>query len=200
MVATVRYLSHPQVLIDPAVAVPQWGLNDVGKARVDALAQTGWLTGTVRVVSSAERKAIETAEPLAESLGLGAKIRESMHENDRSATGFLPPDEFEQAADLFFAYPEISINGWERAIDAQRRIVQEVDAVLSESPAGDLLLVGHGGVGTLLLCHLFGWAIDRRRDQGIGGGNYFAFDRESRKPIHGWVPMEQAPDQEEPAA
>ena len=195
-----RYLSHPQVLIDPAVAVPQWGLNDVGKARIDALARAGWLARTVGVVSSAERKAIETAEPLADSLGLGVEIREAMHENDRSATGFLPPDEFEQAADLLFAYPEISINGWKRAVDAQRRIVQEVGAVLADSPAGDLLIVGHGGVGTLLLCHLGGRAIDRRRDQGNGGGNYFAFDRESRKPIHGWVPMDQAPDQEEPAA
>ena len=197
MVATVRYLSHPQVLIDPAVAVPQWGLNDVGKARVAALAEAGWLAGTVKVVSSGERKAVETAEPLAASLGTAVEIREAMHENDRSATGFLPPDEFEQTADLFFAYPEISINGWERAVNAQQRILREVDAVLAECPDGDVLIVGHGGVGTLLLCHLGGWPIDRRYDQSGGGGNYFGFDRETRKLRHGWMPMEQAPNRKE---
>lgn len=27
------YLSHPQVQIDPAVPVPEWGLSDAGRAR-----------------------------------------------------------------------------------------------------------------------------------------------------------------------
>jgi hypothetical protein len=49
-----------------------------------------------------------------------------MHENDRSATGFLPPDEFETVANRLFAEPLVSIRGWERAIDAQLRIVREV--------------------------------------------------------------------------
>ena len=44
-------------------------------------------------------------------------------ENDRSATGFLPREEFWATADLFFAHPTESIRGWERAIDAQARIV-----------------------------------------------------------------------------
>ena len=52
-----------------------------------------------------------------------------MHENDRSATGFLEPSEFERVADEFFARPTVSIGGWERAIDAQKRIVGEVEAV-----------------------------------------------------------------------
>ena len=29
----VRYLTHPQVQIDPDVPVPQWGLSPVGRAR-----------------------------------------------------------------------------------------------------------------------------------------------------------------------
>jgi broad specificity phosphatase PhoE len=62
----VRYLTHPQVLIDPAVEVPQWPLNDQGQARVAQLAQTlGVLRGTTHVTSSDEVKALETARPLA---------------------------------------------------------------------------------------------------------------------------------------
>jgi broad specificity phosphatase PhoE len=67
-----------------------------------------------------------------------------MHENDRSATGFLPPDEFETVANRFFAHPLVSIQGWERAIDAQLRIVREVEHVLARNRAGDVLFVGHG--------------------------------------------------------
>ena len=87
-----------------------------------------------------------------------------MNENDRSATGFLPPDEFETTANQFFAQPLVSIQGWERAIDAQLRIVREVEHILARNRAGDVLFVGHGAVGTLLFCHYSGFAIDRAYD------------------------------------
>lgn len=185
-----RYLTHPQVRIDPDVPVPHWGLNEVGTARVAAFAARGVLGGTTTIVSSAERKAVETAEPIAATLGIGSAVREAMHENDRSATGFLPPPEFETVADAFFANPAVSIRGWERAVDAQARIVRETDAVLAAHEDGDVLLVGHGGVGTLLFCHLAGMPIVRIRDQPAGGGNVFAYDLEARAVVHGWVAME----------
>jgi len=186
-----RYLTHPQVRIDPAVPVPEWGLSDIGSQRVERLAASGALAGTTTIVCSAEQKAIETAEPLAERLGLSLQVRARMHENDRSATGFLPPDEFETVADAFFASPDISVRGWERAVDAQSRIVREVQAVLASAPAGDILLVGHGGVGTLLYCHLAGLPIDRRHDQPAGGGNFFTAHRDGSAVPRGWVPMEE---------
>lgn len=191
MAQIVRYLTHPQVVIDPEIDIPNWSLNATGKARVDALVRSGALRGTKRIVSSAETKAIETAEPIATSLGCAYEIREAMHENDRSTTGFLPPHAFEEVADQFFASPEQSIRGWERAIDAQARIVREVDAVLADHEDSDLLLVGHGGVGTLLYCALLGVPIDRTFDQGPGGGGcVFAFDSVARQPLSGWQPME----------
>ncbi|MEM7176441.1 MAG: hypothetical protein AAF503_01945, partial [Pseudomonadota bacterium] len=49
-----RYLTHPQVIVDPDVPVPDWHLNPVGAARVRAVAASGGLAGTVRVFSSAE--------------------------------------------------------------------------------------------------------------------------------------------------
>lgn len=185
-----RYLTHPQVQIDPAVAVPSWGLSAVGLARVEAIVAAGWLTGTTTVVTSAERKAIETAEPIAAALGLALEIRPATHENDRTATGFLPAEEFERVADAFFARPDQSIRGWERAIDAQRRIVREAEAALAKSPEGDVLFVGHGAVGTLLYCHYAGLPIDRCHDQPAGGGSYFSALRATRRVLHSWRPME----------
>lgn len=193
MTARVRYLSHPQVRIDPQVPVPDWGLSPVGQARVAALVAAGWLAGTTQVIASAERKALETAAPIARALGVDLEVRQAMHENDRSATGFLPPADFEAVADQFFARPHDSIRGWERAIDAQARIVGEVEAVLARGAPGDVLFVGHGGVGTLLYCHLAGLPISRSHDQGAGGGCYFAFTREGRRIMHPWRAMEVAP-------
>lgn len=196
MTRTIRYLTHPQVLIDPARAVPDWSLSPVGAARVAALAaRPGALSGTRTVISSAETKALETARPLATALGAVLEIRPRMHENDRSATGLLAPDQFEEMADAFFAHPGTSIRGWETADAAQKRILDEVMACLGDGSEGDLLFVGHGGVGTLLFCALSGLAIDRRHDQGPGGGGcWFQFGGTRGKPVgaplRGWQPME----------
>lgn len=192
MPVTVRYLSHPQVAIDPMQDVRKWSLNGVGAERVSALAaRLGRLSRTVRVISSDETKAIETAVPLAKALGINPELRPRMHENDRSATGFLPPQEFEAVADQFFAHPDVSIRGWETAAEAQRRIMAELDACLTGPQDGDVLFVGHGGVGTLLFCALSGFKIDRSFDQGpCGGGCWFEFDLEDRKPLQGWQMME----------
>lgn len=172
------YLTHPQVRIDPAVPVPQWRLSEEGARRVRAGASRAEFAALTHVVSSAETKAVETAEIIAEHLGLPVVVDELMHENDRSTTGFLPPAEFERVADAFFAQPETSVRGWERACDAQSRIVGRVEAHLERIPEGArVLFVGHGAVGTLLKCHLAGWAIDRRHDQPPGGGFWYAFSR-----------------------
>jgi len=190
MTKLVRYLTHPQVRIDPLIPVPSWGLSEVGRARTEAIASAGRLAGTTQIISSAERKAIETAEIVAAKLNVGVEIRKAMHENDRSATGFLVPDEFEAVADQFFAQPHVSIRGWERAIDAQSRIVREVEHVLARDRPGDVLFVGHGGVGTLLYCHYSGLAIDRAFDQPAGGGCFFAFTEHDRRVQHSWCRLE----------
>ena len=148
------------------------------------------------MISSAETKAIETATPLARALGCQLDIREAMHENDRSATGFLPPEEFESVADRFFARPADSVRGWETAIAAQDRIVREVGDCLSRCASGDVLFVGHGGVGTLLFCHLSGLPISRDYDQGPGGGGcYFEFAGPLGRPKARWQPLESLIDQ-----
>ena len=90
----------------------------------------------------------------------------------------------------FFAQPLVSIRGWERAIDAQLRIVREVELVLARDRAGDVLFVGHGTVGTLLFCHYSGFAIDRAHDQPAGGGHYFALVNDGRRVLHPWRRME----------
>ena len=175
--------------IAPAVPVPAWALSPFGRERVLAVREAAWLRACGRIVTSAERKAVETAELIAAASGATVEVRPGMHENDRSATGFLPPTEFEAVAGRFFAEPEASVRGWERAVDAQRRIEGELEAVLRghDHPTA-LLLVGHVGVGTLLFCRLAGQPIDRRLDQSRAG-SVFAVGLASRRPLFGWTPM-----------
>jgi len=185
------YLSHPQVTIDPDTDVTKWSLNDVGARRIAALAASRALEKCDVIVSSAETKAIETAAPLARHIGCPHEIRALMHENDRSATGFLAAQDFEATADQFFAHPNKSTRGWETANAAQNRIVSEVQACLTLYPDSRILFVGHGAVGTLLYCHLAGLTISRAHDQMHGGGCYFEFDDLNTPPAAAWQPLER---------
>lgn len=184
------YISHPEVRIDPAIPVPNWSLSETGAERARTAASADWVRRLTRIISSDETKAIETAEIFAAAAGLNIEIHEDMGENDRSATCFLPPSEFEAAADWFFANPQESFHGWERAIDAQARIVSKVRAALDGHDASKpVAFIGHGGVGTLLKCQLKAVPIDRVEDQ-RGGGNLFAFSLADMSVSCDWTPIE----------
>lgn len=182
-----RYITHPEIALDPDIPVPEWHINKVGVARATAMLAQPWVPAIGRIISSDEVKATDTAHILGRPLGLEIDVRSNIGENDRSATGFVAPDEFELLANAFFAEPHTSVRGWETAADAQGRIVTGL-ADLFEPPhesAGDIAVIGHGGVGTLLYCHLAGLPIDRAHDQD-GGGQYFAYDLNTSTVLHHW--------------
>ena len=185
------YITHPQVRIDANVPVPEWGLSDIGQERARRASLTPWARSLNRIISSTETKAVETARILGRAANIQPETADGMHENDRSATGFLPSEQFERAADWFFAHPMASYKGWETAADAQTRIVAAVERVLAlHDPALPIAFVGHGAVGTLLKCHLSRELITRRQDQPPGGGNLFCFSLADRRITCDWTAIE----------
>jgi len=189
------YLTHPQVKLDAAVPVPLWGLSAEGRARAEAFVARGVVPVGTMVFSSRETKALELAELIAAAAGTPVLSDHAMGENDRSSTGFLPPALFEEQTDRFFAHPQQSADGWERAIDAQARIVATIrTALASVPPATPVIFCGHGAVGTLLKCRVGNRRISRDEDQSRmaapGGGNGFLFDLMARQLLTDWTPME----------
>ena len=179
------FITHPEVMIDPCTPVPRWHLTDGGIAKMRAFAKSPAMPAITAVWASTETKAIEGAGIVAATRGLPVQIHPGLDENDRSATGFLPPAAFQRMADAFFANPHDSVRGWERAIDAQRRVVAAFGDIVGRHAAGDVAIVAHGGVGTLLYCHLAGLPISRDHDQ-PAQGHYWSFDLETRSLLHPW--------------
>ena len=167
--------------------MPRWPLSELGRQRMRAGLRQPWVRDLAAIYCSTEQKAIDGAAILAEHLSLRFETIAELGENDRSATGFLPPDEFEKVADEFFASPDVSVRGWERAVDAQARIVKAVEALAErDKTSGAIAIVSHGAVGTLLYCHLAGRPISRRWDQPAnGGGNFYPFTLSPRQ-AHAW--------------
>ena len=189
------YVTHPQVVIDPNVPTPRWGLNEKGLTRAQAFAARGVVPGGAMIFASDETKATDLARAIASAIGAAVIVDAAMGENDRSSTGFLAPERFEATADRFFAQPDSNIDGWETASDAQKRIVAAVRRALETVPAGTpAVFCGHGAVGTLLKCFVGGRLIardeDQRRMADPGGGNAFVFDLEAMRLHSDWMPME----------
>ena len=161
-----------------------------------------WATSLTRVLSSDEQKAIDGALILSEELGIPHEVLPELGENDRSATGFLPPQEFWSVVEEFFEHPEVSVQGWEAAAHAQDRIVQTVLSVRKLlHHAGPVAFVSHGGVGCLLHCYLARVPISRDLEQpsppagsrpGTGGGYYLAFDLGFGSLLSSWQPIDPA--------
>ncbi len=188
----VYFITHPNVVISREVPVPQWPLSAVGLDRMKQALALPWISTVTACYSSTEQKAIDGARIVCDHLNLPLQMAEALGENDRSSTGFLPPPEFEAMANHFFAEPETSVKGWERAVDAQARIVSAVtDLVARDTSTGAIAIVSHGAVGTLLYCHLAGLPISRQWDQPPNsGGNYFEFAMEAGSSVgsvsHWW--------------
>ncbi|ALN72171.1 histidine phosphatase family protein [Aureimonas sp. AU20] len=186
--ATLFFVTHPEVVVDPHTPVERWHLSERGIARMRHFAAREELKGIGAVWASTETKAIEAAGLLAARFGLGVQTERALGENDRSATGFLPPPEFEAVADAFFAAPEQSVRGWERAVDAQSRIARAVRTIAERHEGGDLAIVAHGAVGALLLSALAGRPISRREDQPFQGHVWRA-SLPDLALLQGWEPI-----------
>src|SRR5947209_19574129 len=116
------FITHPEVVVDPATPVTRWQLSEPGIRRMRAFVASPVAKEVREVWASTEAKAIEAAGLLAARLGVSVNVEPDLGENDRTATGFLPPAEFEAVADAFFAKPSQSVRGWETAMAAQARI------------------------------------------------------------------------------
>jgi broad specificity phosphatase PhoE len=183
-------ITHPEVTFDAATPVSQWQLSELGQRRLESLAGLSWVPTLRSVHSSTEPKATATAQRIAGVCGVKVQTHANLVEIDRSATGVLPPARYSEVTEEFFARPDQSASGWERAVDAQRRMVDAAGSILiANSPDGDIAIVTHGGVATLLLCYHRPCPIRRSEDQ-PGQGHYLVFDRATMKPITAWLRFE----------
>jgi broad specificity phosphatase PhoE len=188
----IYFITHPDVVIDPALPVPQWPLSERGRHRIRHLLSQDWLPQVDAIYCSTEQKAIDGASILSQATGIPFHQVAALGENDRSATGYLPSAEFETIVEAFFARPRESVWGWERADAAQARIVEALGHIACTASGSEAIaVVSHGGVGALLLCHLKGQPISRQEEQpGTSGGNYFLFQMPEGTLVHGWRPID----------
>jgi broad specificity phosphatase PhoE len=188
----IYFITHPDVVIDPAIPVPQWPLSERGRSRIRRLLSRDWFSQVDTIYCSTEQKAMDGASILSKATGIPFHQVAALGETDRSSTGYLPRAEFDTIVEAFFARPSESVRGWERADAAQARIVGALEHLArTAAGSGAIAVVSHGGVGALLLCQLKGQPISRQEEQpGTSGGNYFLFQMPEGTLVHGWMPID----------
>jgi broad specificity phosphatase PhoE len=111
-----------------------------------------------RLVSSPQRRAIQTGGPLAEALGLPIDVDDRLAEYDRDMTHYVPIEQIakdnpEELARLVSGHLPSSVD--EKAFLG--RVVAAVDDVVAAAEHEDTVAVfGHGGVINVLLHHILG--------------------------------------------
>jgi broad specificity phosphatase PhoE len=149
MAASIILVRHSQPVIDPALPAPQWNLSAEGRSSCFRLAEKLRQFSPAVIVTSMEKKAIQTGELLAESLHIPAHPIAGLEEHAR--TGLLLQDQahFEALVAQFFAHPAELVLGQETAGQALQRFSEALITVLAGYPDQSIVVVTHGTVISL---------------------------------------------------
>jgi probable phosphoglycerate mutase len=120
--------------LEQAAALAEW----LSTEQVDAL----W--------SSPMRRALETAAPVAERLGLAVTVDEGLAEFDRHALSYIPIEELKAAGDP--RWNEVP----ERPEDFVAGVVSAIEGVVRAHPGQRVAVVCHGGVINAYTGHVVG--------------------------------------------
>lgn len=142
--------ARPQVVED--VPSTRWRLSDEGRRKAELLAGRLAAYDVLRIFTSDELKAVETGEILARILDRPAAVAAGLHEHDRANVPLMQPREFISHMAHFFKHPDEPVLGNETANEAADRILDAVDDLVAANPEGNLAVVTHGTVLSLLIC------------------------------------------------
>src|SRR5262245_33523417 len=142
---------HGPVVVDLARPSSQWDLAPGALETITPLARKVRHAGFRRVVTSIQRKAVQTARVLAEELGTSVESRPGLEEHHRLGEQRIDSDEaFHKTISEFFARSTVVVFGTESALMAVERFHRAVQDVMMETD-NDELIVSHGTVISLLV-------------------------------------------------
>ncbi|WP_204080287.1 histidine phosphatase family protein [Mycobacterium riyadhense] len=135
-------------------------LSDAGYAQVARLPQALARFPISRVLSSPQRRAIQTAEPVAAARGLAVDLDERFAEYDRDLPAYIPVEQIrnefpEEWARMAQGHLPSAVD--EDAFRARVRAAVD-DVVAAADPEDTVAVFGHGGVINVVLHEILGTA------------------------------------------
>jgi probable phosphoglycerate mutase len=124
----------------------------------------------VAVFCSPLKRAVATAQPLCEAMGLTPKLRDGLKEIAYGQwEGKTPGEVNREFHDEYVSW--LADPGWypptggERGVDIARRSSLVLDEIEQSVPSGNVLVVSHKATTRIMLCSLLGIDVGRYRDR-----------------------------------
>jgi len=151
----IYFLRHGHSVIQEDRPASSWPLSEEGKDQAES-AKTAMGVVFDVVISSNERKAIQTAEVFLAGTPLNLSTDSLFNELDRDRGPFLSKEEYSQSVEKAMANPMVGIHHWEPTQSALARFTKGVEWIEETHTSKHILLVSHGIVLSLYFATLLG--------------------------------------------
>ncbi|MHA2229976.1 MAG: histidine phosphatase family protein [Candidatus Thorarchaeota archaeon] len=148
------FVRHAESIVDDRKAPSNWVLSPIGQKEALELASSAEFQDLNLIVTSDERKAISTATPLSEKLGLKIIQNSAFNELSRAHMPGQTIEQYVKKVERVFSQPDKSIPGWESPQDALNRISDGVEALEVQYDSQKILIVSHGMILSLYFAKL----------------------------------------------
>jgi 2,3-bisphosphoglycerate-dependent phosphoglycerate mutase len=136
------------------------GLRSEGRSQAERLAAHLSAEHIDAIYSSPLRRAVETAEPAAHTLGLFAQVIDDLAEVDRYSSSYVPMEELRRDPALRAALAASANGAAEETREGfRKRVIAAVERIIEANPGARVVVVSHGAVMNTYLGHILG--IDR---------------------------------------
>jgi broad specificity phosphatase PhoE len=153
-IVLVRHALPLRVELETGIADPELGAEGHEQA-----AKMAVYLGTEEIEAifvSPLRRAIETARPLEQRLGIAAEVVDGVAEFDRNSREYVPMEELRAANDP--RWEKLMRGEWDGADgnpnEFKTRVVQSIEDIIVRNPGGRVVVVCHGGVINQYLAHV----------------------------------------------
>jgi broad specificity phosphatase PhoE len=151
------FIRHSQTRPEPGVAAREWQLTAEGRRRCVPLAAQLAAFNLNLIVTSTERKAVETGQLAAHKLGVPRMSADGLHEHKRETAPYFPTiTEFQETIRALLTQPDERVFGEETGGQARDRFAKAVEGVLQSNSRQNIGIVTHGTVLSLFVSPLTG--------------------------------------------
>ena len=153
-IVLVRHALPLRVELETGIADPELGAE--GHEQAAKMAAYLGTEDIEAIFVSPLRRAIETARPLEQRLGITDKVVDGVAEFDRNSREYVPMEELRAANDP--RWEKLMRGEWDGADgnpnEFKTRVVQSIEDIIVRNPGGRVVVVCHGGVINQYLAHV----------------------------------------------
>ena len=153
-IVLVRHALPLRVELESGIADPELGAE--GHEQAAKMAAYLGTEDIEAIFVSPLRRAIETAHPLEQRLGITAEVVDGVAEFDRNSREYVPMEELRAANDP--RWEKLMRGEWDGADgnpnEFKTRVVQSIEDIIVQNPGGRVVVVCHGGVINQYLAHV----------------------------------------------